>query len=419
VYNEIDPKESIMRKVNFIAALILLAVCSASAQEWNQWRGPNRDGVAAAFSPPKAWPKTLTQKWKVTVGSGYSSPVVSGSRIYVHTNREDQETVSSIDLNTGKILWSKSYPSAFAKNQYAAKMDGGPFSTPLVDRGKLYTLGVTAILTCFDARDGRVLWRKDFSKQIDTSKLFCGTAMSPVADNGSVIVHVGDDRKGWMIAYDAETGKERWTWEGEGPGYSSPVVVELEGERQIVTLTDKSVIGVSLASGKLLWKFAHTDEWNENIVTPVLYGKTLIISGVRQGTRAIRVTKDKEWSVAEVWRNQKVAMYMSSPVIDGDYLYGLSNIRKGQFFCIDARTGESVWMTEGREGMNASVIDARKVLFFLTSEAELIVAAKSAKGFEQIARYSVADSPTYAHPIFSGNKVLIKDASSLAVWAFE
>ncbi|MEW6212509.1 MAG: PQQ-binding-like beta-propeller repeat protein [Acidobacteriota bacterium] len=408
-----------MRKVKFIAAMVMVFACSAEAQEWNQWRGPNRDGVAAAFSPPKQWPKALTRKWRVAVGGGYSSPVISGSRIYVHTHAGDQETVSSLDLNTGKIIWSKSYPAAFAKNQYAVKMDRGPFSTPLIHRGKLYTLGVTAVLTCFDARDGRALWRKDFSKQVDTSKLFCGTAMSPVVDNGRLIVHVGDDRRGWMIAYDAESGKELWTWEGEGPGYSSPIVAEIEGERQIITLTDKSVIGVSVSSGKLLWKFAHTDEWNENIVTPVLHGRNLIVSGVRQGTRAIRVTREKEWSVSEVWRNQKVAMYMSSPVIDGDFLYGLSNIRKGQFFCLDARTGEAVWMTEGREGASASVIDTGKVLFFLTTEAELVATAKGAKGFEQIARYTVADSPTYSHPVFWGNKVLIKDASTLALWAFE
>ncbi|HEY7545674.1 MAG TPA: PQQ-binding-like beta-propeller repeat protein, partial [Blastocatellia bacterium] len=253
----------------------------------------------------------------------------------------------------------------------------------------------------------------------DTTKLFCGTAMSPVVDYGRLIVHVGDDRRGSLVAFDAETGKELWTWEGDGPGYASPIVVTLEGERQVVTLTDKSVIGVSLSSGKLLWKLAHPDEWNENIVTPVLYGKMLIVSGVRQGTRAIRVTKDKEWNVSEVWRNQKIAMYMSSPVIDGDYLYGLSNLRKGQFFCLDARTGNVLWATEGREGASASVIDAGKVLFFLTSEAELIVTAKSAKSFEQVARYTVADSPTYSHPVFSGNRVLIKDASSLALWAFE
>jgi outer membrane protein assembly factor BamB len=408
-----------MLRIKIVAMLILVVVCSASAQEWNQWRGPNRDGVTVMFSPPKAWPERLTQKWKVTVGSGYSSPIISGSKVYVLTRREDQEAVSAIDLSAGKILWSKTYPVAFAKNQYAVKMDGGPFSTPLLHRGKLYTLGVSAVLTCFDARDGRVVWRKDFSKQIDTTKLFCGTAMSPVVDYGRLIVHVGDDRRGSLVAFDAETGKELWTWEGDGPGYASPIVVTLEGERQVVTLTDKSVIGVSLSSGKLLWKLAHPDEWNENIVTPVLYGKMLIVSGVRQGTRAIRVTKDKEWNVSEVWRNQKIAMYMSSPVIDGDYLYGLSNLRKGQFFCLDARTGNVLWATEGREGASASVIDAGKVLFFLTSEAELIVTAKSAKSFEQVARYTVADSPTYSHPVFSGNRVLIKDASSLALWAFE
>jgi outer membrane protein assembly factor BamB len=299
-------------------------------------------------------------------------------------------------------------------------MDKGPFSTPVLHAGKLYTLGTTAILSCYDARTGALKWRKDFSQNADTSKLFCGTAMSPVIDRGLVIVHVGDDRRGWVIAFAADTGQERWKWEGDGPGYASPIIVDLEGERQAVTLTDKSVIGISVNSGKLLWKLPHPDEWNENIVTPVLYGKTLIISGVRQGTRAVKVTRGGDsWSLTPVWHNPKVSMYMSSPVLDGNLLYGLSQLRKGQFFCLDAGTGEVLWMTDGREGPSAALLHTPQLMFVLTNDADLIVARKSAKGFEPIARYKVSDSSTFAHPIILGRQILIKDASALTLWSLE
>jgi outer membrane protein assembly factor BamB len=400
--------------------LILLHAIPAAAQEWNQWRGADRSGTVNNFAAPASWPKTLTQKWKAPVGNSYSSPVVSQSRIYVHTRRDEQEVVSCLDLGTGKMIWSQNYAAPFAKNQYAVKMGKGPNSTPVVYDGKLYTLGVTAILSCFDAKTGTLKWRKDYSQFVDTSKLFCGTAMSPVVDKGNVMVHVGDDRKGWVIAFDAASGKEKWKWEGEGPGYASPIVVDLEGTRQMVTLTDKSVVSIATDSGKLLWQFPHKDEWNENIITPVLYQKSLIISGVRQGTRAIKISKTGEsWAASQLWHNPKVAMYMSSPVLDGDYLYGLSTMKKGQFFCLNAQTGDTVWTTEGRNANNAAVVGAKNFLFLLTEDAELLVTTKNTRGFESVARYTVADSPTWSHPVILGKQLLVKDEANLIMWSFE
>lgn len=416
----IKAKSALWLCVIFVAVTTINAQQGSSRSDWFQWRGPNRDGLVTSFAAPAKWPEKLTQKWKTAVGSGYSSPVVSGSRIYVHTRQDEQEIVSCFDLNTGKLVWSRSYAAPFTKNQYARPMEKGPYSTPTLQAGKLYTLGATAILSCFDATTGELKWRKDYSQYADTSKLFCGTAMSPVIDRGLLIVHVGDDRKGWVVAFDAASGQERWKWEGDGPGYASPVIVELGGERQAVTLTDKSVISIAVNSGKLLWKLPHPDEWNENIITPVLYGQTLIISGVRKGTRAIKVTKEGDrWTPTEVWHNPQIAMYMSSPVLDGDLLYGLSHLRKGQFFCLDAKTGKVLWTTEGREGTNAAMLHAQKVIFMLTDDANLIVANKSAKGFEPIQRYKVADSPTWAQPVILGRQVLVKDASNLTLWSIE
>jgi outer membrane protein assembly factor BamB len=411
-----------MKFQSTICLFVILAVFTQNigAQQWPQWRGPNRDGLITTFSPPAKWPEKLTQKWKTAIGRGYSSPIVSESKIYVHSSTTDQETVSCLDFNTGKIIWRKNYASTFVKNQYAKDMEKGPFSTPVLHQGLLFTLGSSAILSCFDAKTGELKWRKDYSQNADTSKLFCGAAMSPVVDRGLLIVHLGDDRKGWMIAFNTETGQEKWRWEGDGPGYASPIIVELEGERQAVTLTDKSVIGISVNTGALLWKVAHADEWNENVITPVLYEKTLIISGVRQGTRAIRVTREGErWTTSQLWHNPKIAMYLSSPVLDGDFLYGLSQLRKGQLFCLNARTGDILWTTEGREGRNAVILHSTKVIFLLTDDADLIVANKSTKGFEQVARYKVADSPTWSSPVILGKQILIKDASTLALWSME
>src|SRR5262245_30058064 len=196
------------QSIFWLLVILALLIQNTGAQQWPQWRGPNRDGLVSSFSPPVKWPEKLTQKWKTSVGGGYSSPIVSESKIYVHTRTADQESVSCIDLGTGKIVWSKNYAAPFIKNPYAKDMEKGPFSTPVLHQGMLYTLGSSAILSCFDAKTGNLKWRKDYSQYADTTKLFCGAAMSPVVDRGLLLVYVGDDRKGWMIAFDAENGKE-------------------------------------------------------------------------------------------------------------------------------------------------------------------------------------------------------------------
>lgn len=391
-----------------------------NAQDWPQWRGPNRDGVTASFTAPAAWPKTLKQLWKTPVGSGYSSPVVSRDKAWIHSRSGEEEVVSCLDLKTGKVVWSKSYAVAFNKNQYATQMGKGPFATPVLHAGRLYTLGATAILSCFDAASGELKWRKEFGAP-DTSKMFCGTAFSPIVDEGKLIVHTGDDIKGGvMLALDPATGAERWKWTGEGPGYASPIVVEFDKTRQIVTMTDKSVIGIEARTGKLLWRMAWPDEWNENIVTPIQYKNLLIFSGVRKGTVAVQPAKTgNEWSAKQVWHNPEIAMYMNSPVLDGEHLYGMSSKRKGQYFCLEAATGKTLWATEGREGAQASVVGAKDLLLILTADSNLIVSRKDAKAFTQLAKYAVADSPTYAHPVVLGNRILVKDDAAMILWSFE
>jgi outer membrane protein assembly factor BamB len=248
--------------------------------------------------------------------------------------------------------------------------------------------------------------------------MFTGTAMSPAMEGGNLIVHVGDDRGGKMIAFDGVTGAEKWAWTGDGPGYSSPIVVTLGGLRQVVTLTDKNVVGIAAVDGKLLWKFPWPDEWNENIVTPLLYKDLLIFSGVRRGTVALRVAKTgAEWSAKEAWANADIAMYMSSPVLDGDHLYGMSAKKKGQFFCMEAATGKLRWTTTGREGDSSAVLGSGNLLLILTSDASLVVARKNPQSFEQLAKYSVADSKTYAHPVVIGNRILVRDDTSLSLWS--
>jgi len=322
-------------------------------------------------------------------------------------------------LSTGKPLWSAKYAAPFSKNKYANEMSRGPFSTPLASGGRVYTLGVTAVLSAFTASNGTLVWRKDFSKEIDTSRLFTGTAMSPVIAGGLLIVHVGDDDSGSLRAYDPATGAEKWTLPGHGPGYASPLILDTT-PRQLVTMTDKAIIGVDVAAGRLLWSLPWPDEWNENIVTPVLAGDVLVVSGTRKGTFGYRIeSAGGKWTPKQLWHNADLPMYMSTPVADGPMLFGFSNRRKGQLFCLDARTGTAKWATEGRVALNASLISAGPHLVVLTTDGELIVLRRNPDKYEEVRRYKVASLPTWAHPALLGDALVVRDAESISVWALK
>lgn len=402
----------------FAAALVLVCGCQTmNAQEWNQWRGPARDGVVPASSVPKSWPATLTRVWRVDLGEGYASPVVSNDRVFVHSRQDPDEIVTAMDLTTGKVLWQKKYPAAFQKNQYAVSMAKGPNSTPLVVGERLFTIGATGVLNAWDAATGRLLWTKDFSKTVDTSKLFCGTAASPLSVGGLVVIQVGSDVKGGQIlALDPATGAAKWEWTGPGPGYASPLVIDVVGQKQIVAMTESSIVSLDAKGGAELWSVPFPDEWHENIVTPVWTGSLLIVSGSRPGTHAYSLAQTKgRWQATEVWKNADVAMYMSSPVyggIDG-LLYGHSSKRKGQFVAFDAKTGAIRWATEGREGEHASVLLTPKNVVYLTNSADLIVVRRGTDKFEVERRYDVADGATWAMPVILGAGILVRDATGV------
>jgi len=392
---------------------LVLAVLSFSvpAADWPQWRGPHRDGIAIGFPEPKAWPEKLTLKWKVTVGEGHSSPVVADGKIYIHTRQGDREVLTALRPENGQTIWQEGYDAPYKMNPAATSHGKGVKSTPVVEDGRIFTFGIGGILSCFDAKTGKPQWRKEFG-----SPDF-GVATSPVVDHGVVIVHVGGNSQGALTAFDAATGAEKWSWKGDGPAYASPIVVEIASTRQVVTQSRNHIVSVSAATGDLLWQIPYKTAYEQNIVTPVLYRDTLIFSGIGNPVIAVKPIKHgAEWTAETVWENKDFSMYMSSPVIAGDLLYGFSQRKSGQYFCLRPGDGTTLWTSEGRQADNAAIVAAGSVLLILTPDSDLIVARQNDKAFEPLRKYSVADSPTWAHPVVLGHGILIKDATNLALW---
>jgi len=385
------------------------------AADWPQWRGPNRDGNVKNAFVPETWPKALKEEWKVTVGLGHASPVESNGRIYVFARQGDDEVLLCLDSTTGKEIWRSSQAISYQMHPAAMGHGKGPKSTPVVSNATVYTFGISGVLSAHDAGTGKLKWRREFSKEYPKTSPLFGTAMSPLVDNGLLIAHVGGHDKGALTAFDAETGAVKWSNDADGPAYASPIIVTLAGVRQVVTFMQKDLVGVDFSTGKLLWKLPSKTQYDENCNTVVAYKDLLIFSREEQGLSAFRLVKQgAEIVPQQVWNNKEAELYLSTPVLQGNLLFGMTARQKGQFFAIDADTGKTSWLSPGRMGENAAILNlGGKALLFLTNDANLIVQPLDAKAYSPLAQYTVAASPTWAHPLVLGRRILIKDETTL------
>jgi outer membrane protein assembly factor BamB len=400
---------------SFILTVALLSPSFSLRADWPQWRGPNRDGLVKNVTVPAVWPRTLKEEWKVPVGVGHASPVEANGKIYVFTRQGEEEVLLCLDAVTGKEVWRSSQIVSYEPHEAARAHGKGPKSTPAVSNGTVYTLGISGVLSAHDANTGKLKWRREFSKEYSKTSPMFGTAMSPLVDSGLVIAHVGGQDKGALTAFDAQTGATKWSNALDGPAYASPIIVTLAGARQIVTFVQKALVGVDFATGKLLWNLPSKTQYDENINTVLSYKDMLIFSRESQGLSAIRLTKPGTEIVPEqVWVNKEAELYMSTPVLQGKTVFGMTARQKGQFFAVDAETGKTVWQSPGRMGENAAVLNlADKAILFLTNDAKLIVQAADGKTYSPVAEYTVAPSPTWAHPLVIGKRILIKDETTL------
>ncbi|MEW6744930.1 MAG: PQQ-binding-like beta-propeller repeat protein [Planctomycetota bacterium] len=399
-----------------VSCAVLIGASGVFAQDWPQWRGPHRDGKVMGFTAPETWPEAFAQKWKVTVGSGDSTPALVGDKLYVFARQGEDEVTSCLKAADGSEVWQDKY-AALATTGPASRHPG-PRSSPAVAEGKVVTLGVGGVLSCLDATTGELVWRKDpFPKEVPRFY----TAASPLIVDGMGIAHLGGSGHGALLAIELKTGETKWQWAEEGPAYASPVLLTVEGAKQIVTLTEKSLVGVSAADGKLLWQLPFPPEGRTyNAATPIVDGQKVIYTGAGRGTRAAKIEKQEEgFAARELWSNPDLAPQFNTPVLRDGLLFGLSS--KGNLFCIDAETGETAWTdatSRDRSGF-AAMVDAGAAILALPSNSELIAFKPSKESYQELARIKVSETPTYAHPVVACRAIFVKDENAVTMWSME
>jgi outer membrane protein assembly factor BamB len=348
----LEQREHLMRSVTrsgwaFALALVPL-VSTAGAQDWPQWRGPNRDAKATSFNAPETWPAELTQKWKVTVGDGVSTPAVVQDRVFVFTRQDDNEVIRCLDAASGEQIWQDQYPAEAPRG--GASQYPGPRSSPSVADGKVVTLGVQGTLCCYDAATGKQLWRKD---EFGNDVPMFNTSSSPIIVDGVCIAQLGGREEGGIVAFDLNSGDEKWRWTEDTPAYGSPVSLSVDGTEVIVTPTDKNLVAV--ANGETVWEMPFEPADRYNTFTPIVTGDILITAGPGPGFSAFKMTKDgNKLTEQRIWTNPDNSIKFNTPVLKNGLIFGLSN--GNQLFCIDAKSGETAWTAPiARAGEGAAV----------------------------------------------------------------
>ena len=398
----------------FLSVLMLsMTVMKGQAQDWPQWRGINRDGKVTGFKAPETWPQQLNQTWKVTVGLGDATPALLNNKLYVFTRQGENELLQCLDAATGKQVWqSAGYPAVAVSGPAASHP--GPRSSVTVADGKVVTVGIGGDIACFDASSGKLLWRNEDYKNA-VPQFFTG--MSPLISSGICYAHLGGPKTGQFIAFDLSSGAVKWKVEGEGPAYGSPVLMTIDGSKQIVFQAQTKLVSLNPGDGKQLWEFATPVGTGrvQNATSPVTDQNRIYFTGLNNGVNAIEIKKEgNSFVVNKLWSNPDFSTSYNTPLLKDGFLYGLSN--QNRLFCINAGSGQTAWSDNTALQNFGSIVDAGSVIVALTSNSNFVVLKPDGQKYSQVALIKLTETPIYAHPILSGNRIYIKDSESLTLF---
>ncbi|MFO1461755.1 MAG: PQQ-binding-like beta-propeller repeat protein [Verrucomicrobiota bacterium] len=402
---------------NLLASL-LLAGLRSSASDWPQWRGPQRDGHT-----PESFPATLssgtTPLWRIPVGHGYASPVVSSNTVVYLDEAGGREVAHAADAATGMLRWTTPLGPVFSD-----EFESGPRSTPLIDGDRVYVQTALGELQCLALADGTRRWGTNFTgygmQWVHDRASNIGAASrrgntgSPVVDGDRLLVQVGSTNGAAFVAFDKQSGRELWKSQDDLTSFSSPVVGTLGGRRQMVAVTCEGLLALDPADGALLWRIPFKTGANRNVLTPILSDDTVYYSSHTTGLRATRVRSEGAAVHAEdAWLNRDAKINLSTPVAVGSHLFGLGSTR--DFICVDRNSGKILWSQPGFGASAATLAASNDRLMILTDLGELVLVAANPDRYEELGRIQVCGK-TFSHPAYAGGVLYVRDPQQLAAY---
>ena len=408
-----------------LPALCFLASTAARADDWPQWRGPNRDGIWRETGILESFPPGgLKIAWRAPVGRGWSSPVVAGGRVHLTDVRvEDKkatERVLCFDAASGKPLWTHRYAVDYPDWALDAN-GGGPRATPIVHDSRVFTLGCMGHLFSLDAATGAVVWEKSLAKDYGV-KEFTGITASPLIDGDLLILYICGKPAATVVAFDRNSGKEAWKALDDSFTYSSPTLFAADGKKQLIVWTQEAVTSLDPSTGRTWWREKLQTPGDQAVSTPVYSDHRLLVAGLM-----LKIDTDKP-AATVLWPNtratmQRILSNTSTGLVKGDHVYSARTT--GELVCLDAATGQQLWevntITEPKNGSSIHLTPCGDAVFLFTDGGDLIRARLAPTGYQELGRTHLID-PTYAYggkkrawtpPAYANRHVFVRSDAEL------
>jgi outer membrane protein assembly factor BamB len=389
-----------------VVLLFASAALPATADDWPHWRGPKHDGISSESGWLDRWPAGGPKiAWTAEAGTGFSSFAVSKGRVFTLGNAGDTDTVTCLDADSGRTLWSHGYPAEVDANLF----EGGPTSTPAVDGDRLYTLGRKGELFCFEAGTGKIAWSKNVQKETGAAIPSWGFSSSPLVHDDLVILNVGESG----LALDKASGRVAWKSGPREPGYSTPFPLK-RGDGCLVLLgSGKSYLAVDARTGREAWTVRWNTQYGVNAADPVVDGeRAFISSGYGKGAALLSLGAEEP---RIVWQSKVMRNQMNPCVLLEGHLYGVdgNDRERTELKCIEFASGSEKWAQAITGGGSVTAADGK--LIILAGDGELIVAPASPDGFKPTARARILDGKCWTVPVLANGRIYARTAGGRTV----
>ncbi|GJM25260.1 MAG: polyvinylalcohol dehydrogenase [Phycisphaerae bacterium] len=385
----------------------------AGSPDWPQWGGPSRDFKVAAPKLADSWPESgPTVKWRRPLGEGYSAIAAKGGDLYTMYRKDGKDVVVALSADTGKTKWEYAYDAPPHEGS-TDRFGTGPNATPLVLDDRVITLGFTGIMQCVDRAAGKPIWSHDLVKEYGGSVLKFGSSASPLLYKGNVIALVGGEKNG-IMAFNPKDGAIAWKSEPYDVSYASPIVINVDGQDQIVFFSSSDVMGVDAANGKFLWSYPCSNQYKNN-ATDAIWGEDNLLWAATQldgGARVLRLSqKNGKTSVEKVWESDKIKVFHWNAVRVKDHIYASIGGKVTLVSAVNVKTGEVAWKERGFHKANCIYADDK--LIFVDENGVLAMAKVSPKGMEILGKTELLEKVAWTVPTLVGDQLYVRDTKEI------
>ena len=401
-----------MKRPLVCLALLLLITTVAQAQstDWAQWGGPQRNFKSEAKGLATTWPETGPKVlWRRELGDGYSAIAAEGGMLFTMYRKGDNEVVVALDASTGKTIWEFSYAAPFSAD-YDISYGPGPHATPLVAGNMVFASGATGKLHGLDKKTGKALWSHDLLKEFNGTLRVNGYSCSPVAYKNEIVMMVGGQSSA-LVAFNQKDGSVIWKKHDFKNSTSSPIVINVDGQDQLVAFMYGEVVGVDPVDGELLWSHAHPVDYGLNVSLPVWGPDNLLFvsSGYDGGSRVIKLTRaGKKTTVEEVWAHRLMRVHFTNAIRVGDVVYGSSgDFGPAPFTAVDVKTGKVLW--RHRSFPRASFLMADNHFIILDEDGHLLLATPTPEGLTVTSKAELLSNKAWTVPSLAGTRLYLRD----------